>query len=148
MRFDLAPNLMALRAFGDMPIELWSPPGTLRPFVHVNDVARALCARHQPCGLTNLGSDDSLLTVETLADLVAAIRTTQIVRAAAGPDGRSYAPDFNRLKKFREGDLYPRISLEDGLRQIFDALDAGTIRDGIQARTVERYKHLIEQRCL
>jgi nucleoside-diphosphate-sugar epimerase len=147
MRFDLAPNLMALRAFGDMPIELWSPPGTLRPFVHVRDVAHALCNIHAE-GLINLGSDESLLTVEALADLVATIRPTTIVRARTGPDGRSYAPDFSRLRKLCRGDHYPRITLEEGLLEIFAALDAGTIRDGIQARTVERYKYLIEQRCL
>lgn len=148
MRFDLAPNLMALRAWQGKPIEIWSSPATWRPFVHVRDVARIIAmdhGRHRGM-LANLGSDGMTMTIDALARSVAFRRPTPIELKVNAADARSYRPSFTMLGM--DPSQFTFTPLEDGIDEILAALDAGTVKDGLHTRTVERYKHLIEQRCL
>jgi nucleoside-diphosphate-sugar epimerase len=148
MRFDLAPNLMALRAWQQKPIEIWSAPDTWRPFVHVRDVARIIAMdnrRHRGM-LANLGSSHMTMTVADLAQRVAARRPTPIELKVDTADARSYRASFTALGIDRT--RFEFTTLEDGIDEILAALDAGAVKDGINARTVERYKYLAEWRLL
>lgn len=147
MRFDLAPNLMALHAWQKRPIEIWSSPNTWRPFVHVRDVARILTLdmpRHRAM-TANLGSAEMTMTIAELATRVAARRITTIDVNPLTADQRSYRPTFTMLGMDPQ---FQFTKLEDGIDEILAALDEGTVKDGIHARTVERYKALSEWRLL
>lgn len=136
MRFDLAPNLMTLHAVRRGVVEVYGEGTQWRPFVHVRDVARFLC-NPRPDSV-DVGSNDMTMTAKALAERVAAVTGAQCIHRLDMPtDTRSYKPDFWRPSG--------TVKLEDGIREIADALRAGTVTDGPMTRTVERYRALITE---
>lgn len=133
MRFDLAPNMMSLRAARGQPIEVWGEGTQWRPFVHVRDVARFLC---DTPGTDLVGSNEQTMQASTLAERIAAVSGgTVVYRRDMPTDTRSYRPFF-----LRNG--IASVSLEDGVREIVDAVREGRITDGPFSYTVQRYKQL------
>ena len=131
-RFDLVVNLLAARAAAEGRITIHNP-AQWRPFVHVDDIARAFIAcletpRELVAGeIFNIGS--ARLNY-TLADLAAAIQAAVPgveVECRGGGDPRNYRVSFQkaeRLLGFR-----CRRTLQEGIREIQAAFQAGRIAD-------------------
>lgn len=152
MRFDLAPNLMALCGVQRGVVEVWGAGDQWRPFVHVSDVVRLLSdaeqldhlregAGSQGSALYNIGSDQSTLTAMELADIVASATGARVdVQPERGEDVRSYRPSFALLAATG---FKPRVSLAEGVKQVVDAIRSGAVEAGPTSRTVDVYKDLV-----
>lgn len=152
MRFDLAVNAMVLgaRASGKIPI---MKDGTQwRPFLHVRDAARALIEllNKDPDLIRgqrfNIGSDDQNYQIVRLAELVAGALTPHPVLDWYGdPDRRSYRVSFRRARE--ELGFAPRLTPVVATREIDSALAAGALVSSTRERTVDWYRHLLEDRA-
>jgi nucleoside-diphosphate-sugar epimerase len=132
-RFDLVVNLLSAKAVrgGDITIfgsDQW------RPFVHVDDVAEAifLTLRAPLADIANrafnVGSNEQNMTLlevgERIRDIVPGSR---IVETNENVDRRNYRVNFDRIRStlgFR-----PRWSMEQGIRQVVEAVVSGRVGD-------------------
>ena len=131
-RFDLAINIMTKNAYVDRKIIVEGGGRQWRPFVHVKDVggcfAHVLHApRERVSGrVYNVGSDDNNLRILSLAYRVRdQVPGTEIVMAPTDPDLRDYNVSFERLA--RELDFRPQVSVDDGIREVLEALRTGRV---------------------
>lgn len=132
-RFDLVVNLFAAKACTDGEIQVFGGD-QWRPFVHVTDVGEAirLCLFSR-LDLTagrvfNVGSEAQNYTIAQIAELVhKALPNTRVVMNGADVDQRDYRVSFDRIKN--ELGFRPRVTVEDGILEIIDALTSGRIRD-------------------
>lgn len=132
MRFDLVVNLFVARAasFGKITVlnsDQW------RPFLHVQDAARAVIACLQtPTGavsgqIFNVGSAALNLQIEQLGIAIArVIPNTQIVRIE-NEDRRNYRVSFEKIE--RTLGFRCEHSLESGIKEIYAAISSGLIAD-------------------
>jgi len=150
MRFDLAINVMTKCAYLDGTIEIYGGGKQWRPFVHVTDVARALWTlvredsdrvdrRH-----FNVGDDDLNFQIQNLGyrirDLVP---DTTVEHVSTDPDLRTYNVSFERIRS--ELDFTPERGIEDGIREVVDALSEGRIDpDARRWITLDQYQFLEE----
>ncbi len=132
-RFDLVVNLLAAKAAVDGEIPVFGSD-QWRPFVHVDDAARALVlaleARqenlHAP--IFNVGSDSQNYT---LAEIGHAIK--RLVPAARlsvndhNVDRRNYRVSFRRIRETLG--FLPGWSLDSGVRQVLEAIESGRVSD-------------------
>ncbi len=106
MRFDLAVNVMTMRAWRDKVIYVMGGGEQWRPFVHVKDVAEAIIwALAAPASLVggqifNIGCNANQHTIGNLAGMISAcvpgVRTHHI---PDGQDNRSYHLSFDKFHK-------------------------------------------------
>lgn len=149
MRFDLAINAMVLGARTSRKIPIMKDGTQWRPFLHVRDAASSLTMLlGQPPDrirgrLFNIGSDDQNYQIAQLAEVVATSMTTRPALEWYGdPDRRSYRVSFRRA---REELLFaPRLTPADATKEIEAALDAGRLVPSARNKTVEWYRHLLE----
>lgn len=131
MRLDLMVNTMTHRAVTNGRItvtggEAW------RPHVHVRDVANAfLLAAEAPHAqvsgeIFNVGSDANNYTITDTAGIVAGvIPGTTIEHSDTVEDPRSYRVSFAKIRHVLG--FEPRYGIEDGVREVRDLLQSGTI---------------------
>ena len=149
MRFDLVLNDILGQAFTKGWTFLTTGGKQWRPFIHVMDVCKAI-----------------KLTIEADFDLVngevfnvgSGAQNFQILEAAklvfdgankeskyqwkGSPDTRSYHVSFEKI--FRVLNFSPDYSIEKSSKELWKALELGTVRYGDpKTVTVEWYKHLI-----
>lgn len=131
-RFDLAVNLLTAKAVTDGCITVHGGD-QWRPFVHVDDVGRALLlALEAPIDLVagqtfNVGADDQNLRLRDLGRLIQRAVPSATIETETGHDRRNYRVDFAKIREtlgFR-----PDWRLEDGIGEIQAAIKDGAIAD-------------------
>lgn len=148
MRFDLVVNLMTLTAFQKSRIIVMGGGEQWRPLVHVSDVAKAF--------ITTVNSDSSVINreifnigldnfqVKNLAYMVRDLLPFQIEIDIAPDDAdkRNYNVEFNKAKNRLQ--FTGKISVEDGIKEIYSALKAGKVDVGTRTVTVSWYKNILD----
>ncbi len=148
MRFDLAINGMTLGAFKTSKIPIMRDGSQWRPFIHVKDAARAVLTvlesdpakiNHQ---IFNMGSDSQNYQIKDLAEIVANSMTKRpTIEWYGDPDLRSYQVSFAKAR----GILGFEVEHDPGeaVKEIESALIQERVKDEIKTRTLEWYKHLL-----
>jgi nucleoside-diphosphate-sugar epimerase len=125
-----------------------------RPMVHVSDTARALtfmadCDADAVRGeIFNVGSAANVYQIGPLGDLVAA-RVADItgrdvaVEWYGDPDHRSYRVSFGKIEALG---WRAQKTAEDGVAEIVERLEAGTLDKTTETLTLDWYKALVAWR--
>jgi nucleoside-diphosphate-sugar epimerase len=142
-RFDLVVNLLAAKAVFDGCITVFGGD-QWRPFLHVDDAALAVAQLLSlPPGLGaeifNVGSNAENYTITRVGEIVKKIvPEAELILEPADQDRRNYKVSFSKIKLmvgFR-----PQWTVEDGVRQVVNAIRAGEISDYREAHySNERY---------
>jgi nucleoside-diphosphate-sugar epimerase len=149
MRFDLAVNIMTLRAWKERVIYVMGGGEQWRPFVHVNDVVRAmLLGLEEPASkvagqIYNVGSDSQNYQIKQLAQyIVDAIPNVKIHTIPDDPDKRTYNVCFQKIRD--DLGFMPSMDIKDGVIEILDALKKGILNpDDPTCYTLQWYKSLM-----
>jgi nucleoside-diphosphate-sugar epimerase len=132
MRFDLVVNLFVARAASSGKImvlngEQW------RPFLHVQDAARAVaaCLEAETSAVSgevfNVGSASLNLQIEQLGAAIAhVVPGTEIARVENG-DRRNYRVSFEKIERVLK--FKCERTLESGIEEIYAAIQSGLIAD-------------------
>lgn len=152
MRFDLVVNLMTLSAVQKGRIIVMGGGRQWRPLVHVSDVARAFCAIIEAdiskvhgqafnIGLQNYQVLGLAYTVrETLPFPI------EIEIAPDDPDRRDYNVAFAKAAKVLGFEA--QVSIQDGIREIYEGLKSGVIDTGPKTSTVNWYRNILDAKKL
>lgn len=132
-RFDLVVNLLSARAKMEKKITVFGGD-QWRPFVHVEDAARALALMLQaPADLVrgqvfNVGSNEQNMTISEVGRLVSKlVPEAELFIEEESRDLRDYRVNFDRAKA--ELGFAPIWTVELGVLQVLDAIGRGEIRD-------------------
>jgi nucleoside-diphosphate-sugar epimerase len=150
MRFDLAINVMTKNAYVQRRITVDGGGRQWRPFVHVQDVARAFelaltsDARAVAGQVFNVGSDAGNVQILNLAFRVRdAVPGTEVVHAPTDPDLRDYNVSFEKIH--RTLDFRAEKGIDDGIREVLGALKEGAVDpDDRRWYTLRQYAFLRE----
>jgi nucleoside-diphosphate-sugar epimerase len=139
-RFDLIVNQFVLEAMTHRELIIYQR-GYSRSFVHVRDVVEGIVlALSAPTArirgqIFNLGSDAGNFTKDDVVALVhkhvEGLKVTH-KDLSFGGDMRDITVSFAKIK--RELAFEPRISVEDGIREVRDFLRLGLIKNGTDMR--------------
>ncbi len=121
---------------GSPEIEIWGDGKQTRSFCYIDDCVTGLhkLMRSQYSEPLNLGQD-RLVTIDELADMVAAIAGVRIAKShVSGPQGvRGRNSDNTRLRAVLNWE--PQISLEEGLQRTYAWIEE-RVRVGLAQRSV------------
>ena len=125
-RFDLVVNLLTGKAVRDGEITVFGPT-QWRPFIHVEDVARAI-ALSLTAPMTDVGAQTFNVGSNemncTLGDVALAIQkvvpTASIIESQEAGDPRNYRVDFTKIEKALR--FAPKWSLPAGIQQVADLM--------------------------
>jgi nucleoside-diphosphate-sugar epimerase len=137
IRMDLVLNLLTVKAILHGRISVFGG-GQYRPLLHVRDVAAAvvptLFSEHR--GIFNLESEN--VTIRGLAERISAFYPDVEVEFTDMPfeDLRNYQVASDKARAAFE--FEPKLTVEDGIRQIARVVKEGRVRD----TTVPRYSNL------
>lgn len=146
MRFDLAINGMTYGAWKTGKLPLMRDGTQWRPMVHVKDTASAMCfmleapAEKINGEVFNVGSDRNNYQLKALAEKVAETVPREVeIEWYGDPDHRSYRVAFDKIESL--GWRAERTA-EDGVREICEALEAGTLDKTDKTITLKWYQEL------
>jgi nucleoside-diphosphate-sugar epimerase len=150
MRFDLAINGMVRGFFKNGKIPILRDGSQWRPFVHVQDTARAMIAMLEASQdlingqIFNVGSDDQNVQIMPLAQMIAeAIGVPFQYEWYGLPDHRSYRVSFRKIQEV--AGFKTAYAPSEGAKEVYEALKKGLISpDDPRTITVQWYKHLTE----
>jgi nucleoside-diphosphate-sugar epimerase len=150
MRFDLAVNIMTLRAWKERVIYVMGGGEQWRPFIHVNDVVDVLVKGVEAdAGIVageifNVGDDGMNFQIKQLAQFVLdVIPNVKVHLIPDDPDKRSYNLAFGKIKRVLGFSAKTRV--HEGIVEIKQALDRGLVSgDDPTCYTLQWYKSLIE----
>jgi nucleoside-diphosphate-sugar epimerase len=150
MRFDLAVNIMTLRAWKERIVYIMGSGEQWRPFIHVKDFVRALVLGIEEAAelvageIFNVGGDDMNYQIGHLAQFVLdVIPHVTIHRIPDDPDRRSYNLSFAKARQ-RLG-FEPSIRVHEGIVEIKQALERGLVSgDDPTCYTLQWYRSLLE----
>jgi nucleoside-diphosphate-sugar epimerase len=150
MRFDLAVNIMTLRAWKERVIYIMGGGEQWRPFVHINDVVRVLIQGLEADSdvvageIFNVGDDGMNYQIRQLAQFVLdVIPNVQVHHIPDDPDKRTYNVSFAKIKQMLGFEA--RTKVHEGIVEIKQALDRGLISaDDPTCYTLQWYKSLLE----
>jgi len=150
MRFDLAINIMTVRAWKERVIYVMGGGNQWRPFVHVNDVVRVLVQgveedRERVAGQTfNVGGDDMNYQIRQLAQFVRdVVPNTTVHMIPDDPDRRTYNVSFAKIKQHLG--FEPAIRVHEGIVEIKQALERGVLSaDDPTCYTLQWYQSLLD----
>ena len=131
-RFDLVMNLLAARALTGSRITIHNG-AQWRPFIHVEDIARAFIAcleapRHAVHGeIFNIGSDRLNHNLKDLAAKIQAVLPGTEVEYTNDADARNYRVSFKKAEHLLQ--FRCEKTIEDGLRELQLAFLRGQIGD-------------------
>ena len=132
-RFDLVVNLLTAKAIVDGEITLYGG-GQWRPFIHVEDAARAvfliLEANAQIVGgeTLNVGSNEQNMTLQQVGELVnKLVPSAKLKDLGSSDDPRNYRVSFDKI--FNLIGFKPRWSMEEGVKQVIKEFKTGRIVD-------------------
>ena len=147
MRFDLAINGMTYGAWKTGKLPLMRDGTQWRPMVHVRDTARALMFMLEADPATvngeiyNVGAASNTYQIRDLGEVVAACVPGDVeIEWYGDPDRRSYRVAFGKIEALG---YRTEKTAEDGVAEICEALDAGTVDKTIQTVTLDWYKELL-----
>lgn len=148
MRFDLAINGMTFGAWKTGRLPLMRDGTQWRPMVHVRDTARAqmfmLTADPDKVNgqIFNVGSADNTYQIGPLGELVAGYVPRDVeIEWYGDPDMRSYRVGFGKIEALG---YRTEKTASDGVAEICDALEGGTVDKTIQTITLDWYKKLTQ----
>ena len=152
MRFDLVVNLMTYSAFQKNRIIVMGGGLQWRPLVHVSDVSKAFIATLKAekksinGEIFNVGLDN--FQVKNLAYLVRdeLAFPIEIDIAPDDADKRDYNVNFSKIKKVLDFDA--TVSVNEGIREIYNELKSGKVDTGPKTVTVQWYKSILEAKEL
>jgi len=129
-RFDLTINQFVLDAFLRRELAIYQR-GYSRSFLHVQDAARGLLLglKAQPGQVFNLGTPSGNLTKDQVVGLVIKRLPETMVQyknLTFGGDMRDIAVSFNKIQ--RELGFQSTLTVDDGIREMVNALKTGLIR--------------------
>lgn len=150
MRFDLAINIMTMRAWKDKVIYVMGDGSQWRPFVHVLDVVNAFTAvleseKEIVCGeIFNVGFNNQNFQIKQIAEHIKdLIPKIKIINIPDNADKRNYNVNFDKINKHLG--LKPLMSINDGINEITEALDKGIINpDDSTCYTLQWYQKILE----
>ncbi len=151
MRFDLAINLMVMRAWKDGKITVMGGGKQWRPFVHVLDVVKAfmLVLEFEDTNkingeIFNVGKNENNYQIGKLAEIVAKyFDGVSVEYMDDDPDKRDYSVAFEKIKDTLNYE--PDHSIEEGIIEVKNALEKGIIDpEDIKTITVLWYRKLLE----
>jgi len=147
MRFDLAINGMTYGAWKTGKLPLMRDGTQWRPMVHVRDTADAqiFMLSADPAAVNgqifNVGSASNVYQIAALGDIVAkSVPRDVTIEWYGDPDHRSYRVSFDKIERLG---WRARWTVEDGVREICERLEAGEIDRTTQTITLEWYKNLV-----
>lgn len=140
-RFDLVVNQFVLDAYTRRELLIYQR-GYKRSFVHVLDVVRGLAlglnAPREKVGVYNLGAESGNLSKEEVVQLVIKRLPETFIRykdLTFGGDVRDLKVSFEKIQ--RELGFTPTLTVDDGVRELVNALKTGMIRNPYD----ERYRN-------
>jgi nucleoside-diphosphate-sugar epimerase len=147
MRFDVAINGMTYGAWKTGRLPLMRDGMQWRPMVHVRDTARAqmFMLTADPAKVNgqifNVGSADNTYQIGPLGEIVAGYIPKEVeIEWYGDPDRRSYRVAFDKIEALG---YRTEKTAADGVAEICEALEAGTIDKTIQTITLDWYKELV-----
>jgi nucleoside-diphosphate-sugar epimerase len=152
MRFDLVINLMTLHAVEKGLITVMGGGRQWRPLVHVSDVARAFRAVIEApkdavngqvfnVGLTNLQVRSMAFIVRETVPIPVTISI-----APDDADRRDYNVSFGKAKRVLG--FAAQTTVEDGVREVYDALKYGRVDFTPKMITVNWYRSILDAKAL
>ncbi|MBK6390597.1 MAG: NAD-dependent epimerase/dehydratase family protein [Saprospiraceae bacterium] len=149
MRFDLAVNIMTMRAWKDRVIYVMGGGEQWRPFVHVRDVVKAfILTLEAPLEkvdgeIFNVGSTDLNYQIKQLAQFVVDIIPNVTIHTIPDDtDKRTYNLNFEKIKKVLGFEV--SVQIHEGVVEIKQALEKGIIdADDPTTHTLQWYKSLL-----
>lgn len=148
MRFDLAVNIMTLRAWRDNLLYVMGGGQQVRPFVHVLDVVRAFVLAVERKEYTNdtfnVGCDSLNMSINELASRVKNVFPSAVIHNIPDdPDKRSYDVSFHKIKKDMQFKVHHDVTM--GICEVRDALIKGRISgDDETCYTLNWYRKLMD----
>ena len=146
MRFDLAINGMTFGAWKTGRLPLMRDGTQWRPMVHVRDTARAqtFMLEAYPARVNgeifNVGSACNTYQIAPLGDLVAECVPREVaVEWYGDPDRRSYRVAFDKIEALG---WRAEKSAADGVAEICEALETGSVDKTVRTLTLEWYREL------
>lgn len=146
MRFDLAINGMTYGAWKTGRLPLMRDGTQSRPMLHVADAAKAMAfmlkvpAEEVNGQIFNVGAAENNYRIADLGRIVAETAPRPVeIEWYGDPDHRSYAVSFDKIESL--GYRATRRA-EDGVREIWTALEDGTLERTPQTITLEWYQQL------
>ena len=129
IRFNLVVNAFVFRAVTGRPLTVYGDGSNWRPYIHVEDAARAYAQAALDPGrfdhlVYNVGSNDGNYRLDDLAELVAdEVGPVDIAYLEERHPGPSYHVNFDRIE--RTG-FEPSRTLREGVRELADAFRPGS----------------------
>jgi nucleoside-diphosphate-sugar epimerase len=120
-RFDLVVNLLTAKAFQEGVITIFNGD-QWRPFIHVEDVAEAVCqALEAPLDrvsgeILNVGDDRLNYTLSQIADMIRVEFPNTRVENVENTDRRNYRVSFDKIQE-RIG-FHGNRTIEEGIREL------------------------------
>lgn len=139
-RFDLIVNQFVLEALTRRRLVIYQR-GYARSFVHVRDVADAIqLALQAPVGevgrqIFNVGSDNGNYTKDEIVAMVQRhVEGTRVEYKdlTFGGDMRDIRVSFAKIRRVLG--FEPRLTVEDGVREVCDVLSTGVIKDALDSQ--------------
>ena len=147
MRFDLVVNGMTLSLYRTGVIKVMRPGTQMRPIVHVADVAKAITtvieAENEKVNgeVFNVGSNDQNYQIYQLARLVGeSVGKPYRLEWYGEPDIRSYIVNFTKIRS--KLGFATSYTPADGAKEVYKALEDGTVSDAPEAYVIRWWKHL------
>ena len=147
MRFDLAINGMTYGAWKTGKLPLMRDGTQWRPMIHVRDTARAQMFALEADGarvngeIFNVGSLKDTWQIGPLGELVAScVPKAAEIEWYGDPDRRSYRVSFDKVEALG---YRTQWSAADGVAEICEALEAGTVDRTPRTITLEWYEALV-----
>ena len=153
LRNDLVLNNLIAHALISGEVKILSDGMSWRPFIHVEDIARAyLCAVESPVEPVhnqafNVGTAGQNHRVREVAEIVAKVvpNVSITMGAGASPDARSYRVDCTKIATHMPA-FHPHWNLESGARQIYEAFrTVETSAEFLLGHRFIRLKHLKQE---
>jgi nucleoside-diphosphate-sugar epimerase len=135
-RFDLTINEFARDALLTGELEVFGP-AFWRPYCHVRDIANAVAMilehdRALVAGrVFNVGADEENYQKRAIAEAVAEQIPVRLRYVERAEDPRDYRVSFARIAALG---FTPRMRLQDGIREVAEAISSGLISDPFAAR--------------
>lgn len=152
MRFDLVVNLMTLNAVQKGKIFILGGGKQWRPLIHVRDVARAMISiLEAPLEkvrgeLFNVGlANYRILSIAYLVRETLPFQV-EVEIAPDDPDKRDYHVSFEKIRT--QLGFEPKLTIPDGVREIYEAMKSGRLSADPQTSTVGWYRTIVEAQKL